>query len=172
MYTAQLPGLKHPISIRYPRGKGVLVDWERPFEEIIIGTGRRIVKGEDIAILTIGHVGNDALEAIDLLEKKGIFPALYDMRFVKPLDQALLHEIMTSFRKIVTVEDGALMGGFGSAILEFMADHDYRNITVKRLGIPDKVIEHGEPAELFRECNYDSAAIARAVIDTLEIIYT
>jgi 1-deoxy-D-xylulose-5-phosphate synthase len=172
MYTAQLPGLNHPISIRYPRGKGVFVDWEKPYEEIVIGTGRRIVKGEDIAILTIGHLGNDALDAIDMLETKGISPALYDMRFVKPLDEALLHEIMTSFRKIVTVEDGALMGGFGSAILEFMADHDYRNIMVKRLGIPDKVIEHGEPAELFRECQYDSAAIARAVIDILEIVYT
>ncbi|MBR9999510.1 MAG: 1-deoxy-D-xylulose-5-phosphate synthase [Cyclobacteriaceae bacterium] len=172
MYTAQLPGVKHPISIRYPRGQGVLVDWEKPYEEIPIGRGRRIVKGEDIAILTIGHVGNDALEAIDLLETKGIFPALYDMRFVKPLDEELLHEILTGFRKIVTVEDGALMGGFGSAILEFLSDHDYKNITVKRLGIPDRVIEHGEPAQLFKECNYDSAAIARAVIDTLEIVYS
>jgi 1-deoxy-D-xylulose-5-phosphate synthase len=172
MYTAQLPAVNHPISIRYPRGTGVLVDWEKPYEEIPIGKGRRIVKGEDIAILAIGHVGNDALEAIDILETKGIFPALYDMRFVKPLDEELLHEIMASFKKIVTVEDGALMGGFGSAILEFMADHDYRNITVKRLGIPDKVIEHGEPAELFRECNYDSTAIAKTVIDTLEMIYT
>jgi 1-deoxy-D-xylulose-5-phosphate synthase len=172
MFTAQLPGVKHPMSIRYPRGKGVLLNWETPYEEIQIGKGRRIVKGDEIAILTIGHVGIYALEAIDLLEQKGISPALYDMRFVKPLDEELLHEIFSSFKKIVTVEDGALMGGFGSAVLEFMADHNYKNTTVKRLGIPDSIIEHGEPSQLYKECGYDSASIAKAVIETLEIVYT
>jgi 1-deoxy-D-xylulose-5-phosphate synthase len=172
MYTAQLPEMNHPISIRYPRGQGVLVDWELPFEKIPIGKGRRIVKGEDVALLTIGHAGNYALQAIDMLESKGIYPALYDMRFVKPLDEELLHQILSQFRKIITVEDGALMGGFGSAILEFMADHDYHKVTVKRLGIPDRVVDHGEPSQLYKECEFDAAAIAKTVIDTIEIVYT
>jgi len=172
MYTAQLPGVNHPISIRYPRGQGVLLDWETPYEEIHIGKGRRIVKGDEIAILSFGHVGNYALEAIDMLEPKGIFPSLYDMRFVKPLDEELLHEIFSKYKNIVTVEDGTLIGGFGSAILEFMADHDYKKTTVKRLGIPDKIIDHGEPSQLYKECRYDSEGIAKAVIDSVEIIYT
>lgn len=172
MYTAQLPSVNHPFSIRYPRGQGILPDWELPYEEIPIGKGRRIVQGEDIAILTFGHVGNYALEAIDMLETKGIFPALYDLRFVKPLDAKLLHEILTQYKKIVTVEDGALMGGFGSAVLEFMADHDYTKITVKRLGIPDRVIEHGEPSQLYMECMFDVETIAKTVIDTIEMVYT
>jgi len=171
LYTAQLPHVDGPISIRYPRGQGVLPDWETPFEEIPIGKGRKIIKGEDIAILTFGHVGNFAITAIDLLETKGIFPALYDMRFVKPLDLDLLHEIFSRFNKIITVEDGAIMGGFGSAIIEFMVDNDYK-ATVRRLGIPDKIIEHGEPNQLYKECNYDSDGIAKAVIDTLEIVYS
>lgn len=172
MYSAQLPEVNHPISIRYPRGQGVLVDWELPFEKIPIGKGKRIVKGEDIAILTFGHVGNYALQAIDMLETKGIYPALYDMRFVKPLDEELLHQILSQFKKIVTVEDGALMGGFGSAILEFMADHDYTKTAVKRLGIPDKVIDHGEPSQLYKECNFDPEAITKTVIEMIEIVYT
>jgi 1-deoxy-D-xylulose-5-phosphate synthase len=117
MYTAQLPHNNFPISIRYPRGRGILADWQTPFEEIKIGKGRQMVKGEDIAVLTIGHVGNFALEAIDNLEAKGVFPALYDMRFIKPLDTELLHEIFSKFNMIITVEDGSLTGGFGSSIL-------------------------------------------------------
>lgn len=170
MYTAQLPHNKFPISIRYPRGRGILADWQKPFEEIEIGKGRRIVKGDDIAIITIGHVGNFALEAIDNLEAKGVFPALYDMRFVKPLDTELLHEIFSKFSMIITVEDGSLAGGFGSSILEFMSDNDYK-ATVKRLGIPDKIIEHGEPEQLHKECNYDAAGIYNTVLEILEEVY-
>jgi len=171
MYTAQLPHINMPFSIRYPRGRGIRADWQTPFEEIEIGKGRQVVKGEDIAILTIGHVGNFALEAIDNLELKGVFPALYDMRFVKPLDEKLLHEIFSKFDKIITVEDGSLAGGFGSSILEFMADNDYK-ATVKRLGIPDKIIEHGEPEQLHKECKYDSSSIYKSVIDILEEVYS
>jgi len=171
MYTAQLPHIKSPFSIRYPRGRGTLADWQKPFEEIEIGKGRQIVKGENIAILTIGHVGNYALAAIDELESKGIFPALYDMRFVKPLDEVLLHEVFSKFNKIITVEDGAMMGGFGSAILEFMADNEYSAV-VKRLGIPDRIIEHGEPELLHKECKYDPSAIYNTVLDILVEVYS
>ena len=171
MYTAQLPHIKSPFSIRYPRGKGVLVDWQKPFEEIEIGKGRQIIKGENIAILTIGHVGNYALEAIDALETKGIFPALYDMRFIKPIDEVLLHEVFSKFNKIIIVEDGALMGGFGSAVLEFMADHEY-SATVKRLGIPDKVIEHGDPELLHKDCKYDAMGIYNTVLEILVEVYS
>jgi 1-deoxy-D-xylulose-5-phosphate synthase len=171
LYTAQLPHINMPISIRYPRGRGIHADWQKPFEEIEIGKGRQIVKGDDIAILTIGHVGNFALEAINSLESKGIFPGLYDMRFIKPMDEALLHDVFSNFNKIITVEDGALSGGFGSSILEFMADNDYK-ATVKRLGIPDKIIEHGEPEQLHKECKYDSSSIYKAVLEILEEVYS
>lgn len=171
MYTAQLPHINTPFSIRYPRGKGINPDWKTPFEEIEVGKGRQVIKGEDIAILTIGHVGNFALEAIDALESKGIFPALYDMRFVKPLDEVLLHDVFTKFKKIITVEDGALMGGFGSSILEFMSDNEYK-ATVRRLGIPDQIIEHGDPEQLHKECKYDALSIYNAVLEILEAVYS
>jgi 1-deoxy-D-xylulose-5-phosphate synthase len=171
MYTAQLPHVTTPFSIRYPRGRGMLADWKTPFEEVEIGKGRQIIKGEDIAILTIGHVGNFALEAIDALEPKGIFPALYDLRFIKPLDEDLLHKVFSKFNKIITVEDGALTGGFGSSILEFMSDNDYK-AAVKRLGIPDKIIEHGEPEQLHKECKYDSLSIYNSVFEILEVVYS
>jgi 1-deoxy-D-xylulose-5-phosphate synthase len=161
MYTAQLPG-NGPFSIRYPRGQGVMPNWKTPFEEIEIGKGRMVEDGEDVAILTIGHIGNYAVEARTQLSEEEMFPALYDMRFVKPLDEALLHKIFKRFNKIVTVEDGCLMGGFGSAILEFMADHHY-SAKVIRLGIPDRLIEHGEQVELHKECGYDAEGIAQAV---------
>ena len=171
MYTAQLPQVNGPISIRYPRGNGVIPDWQQPFEEIKIGEGRRIIKGEDIAILTIGHVGNFALEAIEALELKGIFPSLYDMRFVKPLDENLLHEVFAKYDKVITVEDGALTGGFGSSILEFMADNEYQAL-VKRMGIPDRFIEHGSSEKLHVECNYDSNSIYKMVLNIIEEVYT
>ncbi|MCC6383883.1 MAG: 1-deoxy-D-xylulose-5-phosphate synthase [Bacteroidia bacterium] len=161
MYSAQLRE-RSPFSIRYPRGSGVMVDWKKPFKEITIGTGRVIREGEDTAILTIGHPGNFAVKACDELRKEGIFPAHFDMRFVKPLDEDLLHQIFQKYRKIITVEDGCLKGGFGSAILEFAADHKCQS-TIVRLGIPDRFIEHGEQRELYRECNYDAVAIKDAV---------
>lgn len=162
MYTVQLSDFNHPISIRYPRGNGVIPEWKKPFQKIETGKGRKLKDGEQVAILSIGHPGNFATQAIRSLVTEGIEPAHYDMRFVKPLDEALLHEVFAKFNKIVTVEDGTVVGGFGSAILEFMAANGYA-ATVKILGIPDRIIEHGSPAELHRESGYDATAIAEAV---------
>jgi 1-deoxy-D-xylulose-5-phosphate synthase len=160
MYTGSLHG--GPFSIRYPRGNGVMPNWKTPFQRIPVGQGRCIKTGEEVAILTIGHIGNYAVEACQSLEKEGLNPAHYDMRFVKPLDEKLLHEIFTNFKKVITVEDGCLMGGFGSAVLEWMVDQGYQ-AQVKRLGIPDGVIEHGEQLELHRDCGFDPEGIANAV---------
>lgn len=169
MFTAQLPRSGGAFSIRYPRGQGVFPDWKNEMKEIKVGTGRVIKEGEDVAILTIGHMGNYAVEACESLEKNGIQAAHYDMRFVKPLDEKMLHHIFSKFKKIVTVEDGCIQGGFGSAVLEFMADHNYF-AEVKRLGIPDKIIEHGEQSELHLECNFDVASIEAAVISLVEVV--
>jgi 1-deoxy-D-xylulose-5-phosphate synthase len=162
MYTAQLETMEWPFVIRYPRGQGMLADWKTPFEEIQIGKGRKIKDGQDIAILTIGHPGNFATAAIRELKMDGLNPAHYDMRFVKPLDEALLHEVFSKYDKVITVEDGTVTGGFGSAILEFMAQHNYK-AAVKILGIPDEIVEHGTPKELYRECAYDAQAIVETV---------
>ena len=167
MYTAQLPRKEKAFSIRYPRGQGVLPNWRTPFEEIQIGTGRKIKDGNELAILSIGHIGNYAVEVCEKLETQGIHIAHYDMRFVKPLDEEMLHEVLSLFKKIITVEDGCIQGGFGSAILEFMADHHYSN-EVKRLGIPDSVIEHGEQLELHKESGFDPGSIENAVMEMLE----
>ena len=153
-----------PYSIRYPRGQGVMPDWKLPMREIPLGQGRIIKEGHDVAVLTIGHIGNYAVEACQSLKKDGLDPAHYDMRFVKPLDEVLLHEIFGKFKKVITVEDGCVMGGFGSAILEWMVDHGYQ-AQVKRLGIPDKVVEHGEQMQLHAECGFDPKGIAKAVRD-------
>jgi len=161
MYTAQLEN-KGPFTIRYPRGNGVMTDWKTPFEEITVGKGRKVSQGEDVAILTIGHPGNFAQKAIKELVKSGIKPAHYDMRFVKPIDEMLLHEVFAKFSKVITVEDGCLMGGFGSAVLEFMVDRGYK-ADVIRLGIPDEYIHHGTQDELWAECGFDSNAIVQAV---------
>lgn len=157
MYTAQKEGMG-PFSIRYPRGQGVMPDWRRPFAEIPIGKGRVVCEGEDIAILTLGHIGNEAVRACRDLNEEGIFPAHYDMRFAKPLDEAMLHHVLAKFKRIITVEDGSKQGGFGSAVLEFMADNEY-HAQVVRLGIPDEVIEHGEQHELWAANLYDHIAI-------------
>lgn len=162
MYTAQLKNHGASFSIRYPRGKGVMVDWQRPFKEIEIGKGRKISDGEDIAILTIGHIGNEAVKACLELNAEGYHPAHYDLRFAKPLDQKLLKEVFSKFDKIITVEDGCIQGGFGSAVVEFAADSLYKG-EIKRLGIPDAFIEHGEQQELWAECGYDSKAIIQEV---------
>jgi 1-deoxy-D-xylulose-5-phosphate synthase len=156
--------VKHngPYSIRYPRGQGVMPDWKKQMRHIPVGQGRIINEGEDIAILTIGHIGNYAKEATESLRNSGLNPAHYDMRFVKPLDESLLHEVFGKFKMVLTIEDGCLMGGFGSAVLEWMGDHDYHS-SVKRLGIPDEVIEHGEQAQLHRECGFDVEGIVKAV---------
>ncbi|MBU2019549.1 MAG: 1-deoxy-D-xylulose-5-phosphate synthase, partial [Bacteroidetes bacterium] len=138
MYTAQLEN-QGPFTIRYPRGNGVMTEWKTAFKEIKIGTGRKVTNGEDIAILTIGHPGNFAQSAINELKDLGISAAHYDMRFVKPIDEVMLHEVFSKFNKIITVEDGCLMGGFGSAVIEFMADQNY-SAQIVRLGIPDQYV--------------------------------
>ncbi|MES2836296.1 MAG: 1-deoxy-D-xylulose-5-phosphate synthase [Bacteroidota bacterium] len=162
MYTAQL-GKHGPFSIRYPRGNGVMVDWKKPFKEIAVGTGRKINNGDDVAILTIGHPGNFAVKAVAELAEKGISAAHYDMRFAKPIDETLLHEVFAKFTKVITVEDGTILGGMGSAVVEFMAEHGY-SAQVKRLGMPDKWIEHGEQKELYAECGFDAEAIVKNAI--------
>ena len=167
MFTAQLPRKDKAFSIRYPRGNGVMPEWRTPMEAIEIGKGRMINDGHDLAILTLGHVGNYAVEVCERLGKQHIEVAHFDMRFAKPLDEQLLHEIFSRFKKIVTVEDGCIQGGFGSAILEFMADHGY-HAEVRRLGIPDAIIEHGEQIELQRDCGFDPDGIERTVIEMLE----
>lgn len=166
MFTAQLPRKNSAFSIRYPRGQGVMPNWRTPMEEIKIGTGRKLRDGDELAVLTIGHIGNYAVEACEDLEKQNIKIAHYDMRFAKPLDEQLLHEIFSTYKKIVTVEDGSLQGGFGSAILEFVADHGYQ-VEVKRLGIPDRFIEHGEQIQLQRECGFDVEGIVKAILGLL-----
>jgi 1-deoxy-D-xylulose-5-phosphate synthase len=166
MYSATLH--EGPYSIRYPRGSGVMTDWKTPFRQIPAGQGRIVKEGQDVAILSIGHIGNYAVEACQALAAEGLNPAHYDMRFVKPLDEELLHEIFGKFKKVITIEDGCVMGGFGSAVLEWMADHNYQ-AQVKRLGIPDAVIEHGEQIELHRECGFDPEGIADAVRSLAEI---
>lgn len=161
MFTAQQENAG-PFVIRYPRGNGVMPDWKRPFNAFEIGKGRKICDGEEVALLTIGHVGNFAVEAIAELNSEGIYPAHYDLRFVKPLDEEILHEVFAKYKHVVTVEDGSLPGGVGSAVLEFMSDHNYA-ANVIRLGIPDQFIEHGEQAELWAECGYDEHAIIEAI---------
>ena len=166
MYTAQLPAIDLPFVIRYPRGEGVMVDWKKPFEQLAIGQGRRLKEGKEVAIVTFGHPGNNAQTAIRNLRLEGIDPAHYDMRFVKPIDEALLHEVFQNYPLVVTVEDATVVGGLGSAVLEFMNEHNYHS-QVRILGIPDTVVEHGTLKELQHECHYDAMAIANAVKNLL-----
>ncbi|MET3125975.1 1-deoxy-D-xylulose-5-phosphate synthase [Arcicella rosea] len=154
--------LKKCISIRYPRGEGVMPNWKTEFEKMEIGKGRKIKDGESVAILTIGHIGNYAVQACEALANEGINPAHYDMRFVKPLDETMLHEIFQNYDKVITVEDGCIQGGFGTAVAEFMLDNNYA-AQIKRLGIPDRIVEHGEQLELHHECGFDPEGIAEAV---------
>jgi len=167
MFTAQLKREKGAFTIRYPRGQGVMADWRTPMKEIKIGKGRIINEGEDLAFLTFGHIGNYAMEVTGRLQKEGINPGHYDMRFAKPLDEELLQHILTKYSKIITVEDGSVIGGFGSAILEFMAIHGY-NTQIKILGIPDRVVEHGSQMELHKECGFDPEGIYQASLKMLE----
>ncbi|MEO8713126.1 MAG: 1-deoxy-D-xylulose-5-phosphate synthase, partial [Parafilimonas sp.] len=161
MFTAQLEKNQSPFVIRYPRGEGVMSEWKTPFKEIKIGKGRKIKDGNEIAILSFGHPGNFAAAAIRELKAEGINPAHYDMRFVKPIDEDLLHEVFRKYDKIITVEDGTVVGGFGSAVLEFMNANNYK-AQIKILGIPDTIIEHGTLKELHHEAGYDAAAVIHA----------
>ena len=166
MYTAQLPEMNAPFVIRYPRGEGVMPEWRTPFKAIPVGKGRKLKDGKEIAILSLGHPGNFAAAAIRDLRNDGIEPGHFDMRFAKPLDEELLHEVFSTYSKIVTVEDGTVVGGFGSAVLEFMNANGY-HASVKILGIPDRLVEHGTPKELHQECGYDAAAIREAVLEMM-----
>lgn len=161
MYTAQANN-NGSFVIRYPKGPGVTTTWQLPFAEIPIGKGRLVTDGSDIAILTLGNTGNFAQEACKQLQLQGIEAAHYDLRFLKPLDTELLHSVFKRFKSIITVEDGVISGGFGSAVLEFMADNGYE-AHVKRLGIPDRFVEHGTQAQLYKECGYDAASIVETV---------
>ena len=167
MFTAQLEN-KGPFSIRYPRGNGVMTEWKTPFKEIKVGTGRKITNGNDLAILSIGHPGNFVQEAIQELKEERVSVAHYDMRFVKPIDQVMLHEVFTKFKKVITIEDGCLMGGFGSAVVEFMSDQKY-NSEIVRLGIPDEYIHHGTQDELWEDCGFDKKAILKTIKKMLSI---
>jgi 1-deoxy-D-xylulose-5-phosphate synthase len=167
MYTAQLESNQYPFVIRYPRGEGVMPEWRTAFQEVTIGKGRKIKDGKDVAILSFGHPGNFATAAIRELRTEGIDPAHYDMRFVKPIDEALLHEVFTKYDKVLTVEDGTIVGGFGSAVLEFMNAHHYK-AEIKILGIPDRLVEHGTLKELHKECGYDAASIAANIREMLK----
>lgn len=162
MYTAQLEKTHHPFVIRYPRGEGVKVEWKTAMKEIQIGKGKKLKDGKDIAILSFGHPGNFASSAIREVKREGLDPAHYDMRFVKPLDEDMLHEVFTNYSKIITVEDGTVIGGFGSAVLEFMNEHNYK-AQVHIIGIPDRIIEHGSPKELYNEIGIDANHIAIAI---------
>lgn len=167
MYTASADDFKNhksAISIRYPRGEGVMPNWKTPLEKLQIGKGRKIKDGEKIAILTIGHIGNYAIKACNILETEGLNPAHYDLRFVKPLDSELLTEVFDKFDKIITIEDGCLQGGFGTAIAEWMLDHQY-SAQIKRLGIPDEIVEHGEQSELHHLVGIDPEGIVKAVLE-------
>ncbi len=165
MYTAQLPD-KGPFVIRYPRGRGVLVDWKCPLEEIPVGRGRKLKEGRDLAVITIGPIGNTAAHAIAQVEKENpeLSIAHYDLRFLKPLDEELLHEVGMRFKRIITIEDGIKAGGMGSAVLEFMADHGY-SPKIQRIGIPDRFIEHGTVAQLHALCGLDEESIKKALKD-------
>ncbi len=162
MFTAQLDDMQLPIVIRYPRGEGVMPVWQTPFEKMDIGKGQQVQEGEEIAILSIGHPGNFVIQACEKLKLQGIQPAHYNMRFVKPLDENIMHEVGRRFKQVITIEDGTIVGGFGSACLEFFALHHY-SPAVTMLGIPDRLVEHGKPAELHKECGYDTDAIVEKV---------
>jgi 1-deoxy-D-xylulose-5-phosphate synthase len=164
MFTAQL-GLNAPIAIRYPRGTGVCVNWKVPFEKIEIGTGVQLKKGHQIAVLSFGTIAKNVTEAIRILDNLDSI-SHYDLRFVKPLDYALLHKILGAYSHIITVEDGVINGGFGSAILEFAAQHDYSN-KIHLLGIPDAFIEHGTTEDLFLHCNLDAISISEFIKELL-----
>ena len=167
MYTAQLPG-KGTFVIRYPRGRGVLADWHCPLEEVKVGTGRKLRDGDDIAVLSVGPVGNNVVKAVEMMENDGdgISVAHYDMRFVKPLDENLLKEVAAKFKHVITVEDGVREGGFGSAVIEWMEDNG-QHLDIVRLGLPDHFVEHGTVAQLQSIVGIDAEGIRRTIEETL-----
>ena len=165
MFTAQQENMG-PFSIRYPRGKGRILDWQKPFEILPVGKGQKLKDGKDLAILSIGAIGVEAVDAIEELEKDGYSIAHYDMRYLKPIDTGLLHEVLGKHNQIITLEDGCIIGGLGSAVIEFANDNHYQ-VRVKRLGVPDKWVEQGTQQELYRECGYDKLGIIESVTEIL-----
>lgn len=165
MYTAQIPG-HGPFVLRYPRGRGSVTDWRCPLEAVSVGKGRCLREGSDVAVLSLGPIGTEAAKAIDQLQVEGnpLSVAHYDMRFLKPLDEDMLKDVASRFSRIVTVEDGCVSGGFGSAILEYLSDHGYTNIEVCRIGIPDEFVQHGTVAEERALCHMDAQAIKQALL--------
>ncbi len=162
MYTAQLPD-QGPFIIRYPRGRGILTDWRKPFEPIVVGKGRKIKEGDDVAVLSIGPIGNLAEQAICSWEKEsGKTAALYDMRFLKPIDTDILNEVGKKYSRIITIENGTVTGGLGTAVVEYMMDNGFTP-TIRRLGLPDRFIEHGSTPQLLHICNIDENAVISAL---------
>ena len=158
MYTAQLPD-QGPFIIRYPRGRGILTDWRKTFEPVVVGTGRKIKDGDDVAVLSIGPIGNLAEQAINSWEKEsGMSAALYDMRFLKPIDTGILHQVGKKFSRIITIENGTVTGGLGTAVMEYMVDNGFTP-TIRRLGLPDRFIEHGSTPQLLHLCHIDEDAV-------------
>lgn len=167
MFTAQTTG-KGPFAIRYPKGRGVMPNWKTPMQEMKVGKGRKLREGKDIAIITIGHVGNYATQAVVDLEAENIKAAHYDIRFLKPIDEELLHEVFKSYDHIISVEDGTILGGLGSALLEFQSEYGYKK-TIQRLGVPDRFISHAKQGELHHECGFDTEGIVLAAKEILDI---
>lgn len=165
MYTAQLPD-KGPFVIRYPRGRGNLVDWENEMQEVEVGKGRKMKDGTDLAVITLGPIGQVVKRAVDELEEKDRV-ALYDLRFVKPIDEAMLREIGEKFKSVITVEDGVRMGGAGSAVMEFFMDNNYA-VKVHRVGLPDEFVEHGAVSELYKLCKMDKDSISSLILEKLK----
>ena len=161
MYTAQMEGMG-TFVIRYPRGRGVNPDWKAPFEKLTIGKGQTLREGKDVAIISLGHIGNSVVDVCKQLETEGIEAAHYDMRFLKPIDKELLHTIFAKHKRVLTIEDGTILGGLGSTVMEFATDNNY-HARIKRLGIPDRFIEQGTPAELYAECGFDKKGIIKAI---------
>ncbi|MCQ2083126.1 MAG: 1-deoxy-D-xylulose-5-phosphate synthase [Bacteroidaceae bacterium] len=169
MYTAQLPG-QGPFVIRYPRGRGVIADWRKPMQPVVVGTGRTIKSGTDVAVLSIGPIGNIAMEAISIWEKKtGLTASLYDMRFLKPLDENILEHVANCFDRIITIENGCLEGGLGSAVLEYMSDHGHAPHVI-RLGLPDRFVEHGNVQQLMQICGIDRDSVVKALDNIMKTV--
>lgn len=151
-----------PMSIRYPRGRGVLNKWQLPMDKIIIGKASLLAQGKDIAILSLGHVGNFVHDAIDMLLSDGLLPAHYDMRFLSPIDEEALHIVFTTYNHVITVEDGTITGGLGSAVNFFKNKHNYSS-KLYMLGVPHRFITHGAVNELYNQCGYDTEGIVSFV---------
>jgi len=161
LFTAQ-KNPNGPFAIRYPRGRGVMIDWRTPFDRIPIGKAREISKGKDIAVLSIGHPGNFVVAAAEKLKNLGFSVQHYDMRFLKPIDETVLHTVFKNFSNIITVEDGAIIGGLGTAVKEFKNEHHYE-ANVVSLGVPDKFIEQGKLQELYKLCGFDAESIFKTM---------